>query len=327
MMFFRKRQRDRTRRTRQQWKQRGKQAFRIALMLALLGVLTVLFPTQQQYEYSAFRVGAIAPDEVIASESFPVYKSEEAYRDEVAEARRQILPILRYDSTVQQSKLNAYKTFLNDIKKHIGSGVSESLSQELRLSHPEISPLSESTLKHLIPVSRRRSSSRNTLTTTVENILQSTYQNGILDQEINTIEEGYAEIILLKNGTEHRMGLEELVDIEKVTSELQQTIEQQLPKASAMEMRAGSELVLAYLSPNIAYDATETQRRREEAASNVQRTKPGTVLKGERIIDKHDRVTSDDIDKLRSLAEHINQRRQQDPFIDLIQRGASLAPP
>lgn len=325
MMFFRKRQRDRKRQTKQQWKQRGKQAFRIALMLALLGVLTVLFPTQQQYEYSAFREGAIAPNEVIASESFPVYKSEEEYQDEVTEVRRQILPVLRYDSTVPQSKLNAFKTFLNDIKKHTGSPLSEPLSHELRLSHPEIGPLSESTLKYLIPVSRRRSSSRSTLTTTVENILQSTYQNGILDQEINTVEEGYAEVTLLKNEAEHRINLEELVDIEYFISGLQQTIEEKLSKASAMEIKAGSELVLAYLSPNIAYDATETQRRRDEAAGNVQRTKPGTVLKGERIIDKHDRITSDDIDKLRSLAEHINQRRHQDPFIDLIQRGAGLA--
>ena len=140
MMFFRKRQRDRTRQTKQQWKQRGKQAFRIALMLALLGALTVLFPTQQQYEYSAFREGAIAPDEVIASEPFTVYKSEEAYHDEIAEARRQTLPVLRYDSTVQQSKLNAYKTFLNDIKKYIGSPLTESRSHALRLSHPEIGP-------------------------------------------------------------------------------------------------------------------------------------------------------------------------------------------
>ncbi len=325
MMFFRKRQRERTRRTKQQWKQRGKQAFRIALMLALLGVLTVLFPTQQQYEYSAFREGAIAPDEVIASESFTVYKSEEEYQNEVAEARLQILPVLRYDSTVEKSKLDAFKTFLNDTKKHTGSRLSESLSHELRLSHPEISPLSESTLRYLIPVSRRRSSSHSKLTTAVEKILQSTYQNGILDQEINTVEEGYAEVILLNNGSERQISLEELVDIENFTSGLQQTIEQQVPKASAMEMRAGSELVLAYLSPNIAYDATETQRRRDEAASNVQRAKPGTVLKGERIIDKHDRITSDDIDKLRSLAEHINQRRQQDPFIDLIQRGAGLS--
>ena len=132
---------------------------------------------------------------------------------------------------------------------------------------------------------------------------------------------------MLKNKAEQRRGLEELIDIETFTSGLQQTIEQQLPKATEMEIRAGSELILAYLSPNIAYDADETQRRRDEAASNVSRAKGGTVLKGERIIDKHDRVTSErnDIDKLRSLAEHINQRRQQDPFIDLIQRGAGLS--
>ncbi len=324
MMFFRKNQRDRTRQTRQQWKQRGKQAFRIVLMLALLGGLTVLFPTQQQYEYSAFREGAIAPDEVIAPNPFPVYKGVEEYQDEVEEVRRQILPVLRYDSAVEKSKLDAFKTFLSDTKKHTGSGLSESLSHELRLSHPEISPLSESTLKYLIPVSRRRSSSRSILTTAVEKILQSTYQNGIIDQEINTVEEGYVEVILLNNGSERQISLEELADIENFTSGLQQAIEQQVPKASSMEIRAGIELVSAYLSPNIAYDAAETQRRRDEAASSVERVKE-TVLKGERIIDKHDRVTSGTVDKLRSLAEHINQRRQQDPFIDLIQRGAGLS--
>ena len=324
MMFFRKRQRDRKRQTKQQWKQRGKQAIRIALMLALLGGLTVLFPTQQRYEYSAFREGAIAPDEVIAPELFPVYKSEEEYQDEVAKARRQILPVLRYDSAAQQNKLNAFKAFLNDIKKHTGSQLDESLSHSLELSHPEIGPLSESTLKYLIPVSRRRSSSRSRLTTTVENILQSTYQNGILDQKINIVEEGYTEGVLLNNGSERRISLDELVDIENFTSGLQQTIEKQLSKASPMEIRAGSELVLVYLSPNIAHDAAETQRRRDEAASKVQRAKY-TVLQGERIIDKHDRITSDDIDKLRSLAEYINQRLQKDPFIGLIQRGAGLA--
>ena len=324
MMFFRKRQRDRKRQTKQQWKQRGKQAIRIALMLALLGGLTVLFPTQQRYEYSAFREGAIAPDEVIAPELFPVYKSEEEYRDEVAKARRQILPVLRYDSAAQQNKLNAFKAFLNEIKKHTGSQLNESLSHSLELSHPEIGPLSESTLKYLIPISRRRSSSRSRLTTTVENILQSTYQNGILDQKINIVEEGYTEGVLLNNGSERRISLDELVDIENFTSGLQQTIEKQLSKASPMEIRAGSELVLVYLSPNIAHDAAETQRRRDEAASKVQRAKY-TVLQGERIIDKHDRITSDDIDKLRSLAEYINQRLQKDPFIGLIQRGAGLA--
>ncbi len=324
MMFFRKRQRERTRRTKQQWKQRGKQAFRIALMLALLGVLTVLFPTQRQYEYSAFREGAIAPDEVIAPDHFPVYKGAEEYQNEITEVRHQILPVLRYDSAVQENKLNAFKTFLNDTKKHTGSRLSESLSHELRLSHPEISPLSESTLKYLIPISRRRSSSLDRLTTAVEKILQSTYQNGILDQEINTVEEGYAEVILLNNGSERQISLEELTNIENFTSGLQQTIEQQVPKASPMAIRAGIELISTYLSPNIAYDATETQRRRDEAANSVERVKE-TVLKGERIIDKHDRVTSDDVDKLMSLAEHINQRRQQDPFIDLIQRVAGLS--
>ncbi len=324
MMRLRKRRRNRKRQPKWQWKQRGKQILRIALMLALLGVLTVLFFTQQQHEYSAFREGAVAPDKVIAPTTFPVHKSEEEYRDEVAEVRRQVLPVLRYDSTVQQSKQDAFATFLRDLEKHRGNPLTDSLSHALQLSHPEIGPLSESTLKFLLPASRRRLPARSKLITTVEGMLQRTYQNGILDKKTDIVEEDYTEVVLLKNETEQQqIALEKLVDIEKLTADLQQTIEQELPAASATEIRAGSELVLAYLSPNIAPDVPETQKRREEAASNVPRAK-GTVLQGERIIDKHDRVTSEHIDKLRSLTEHLSQRRQQDPFINLIQRGAGL---
>ena len=322
MMFFRKRRRDRKRQT-TKWKQHGRQAIRIALVLALLGVLTVLFPTQQQREYSAFREGAIAPDEVIAPTTFPVHKSAEEYGSEVEAVSRQILPVLRYDSAVQQNKQKALSTFLRDTEKHRGRPLTDSLSNALHLSHPEIGPLSESTLKFLLPASRRRSPARRKLIATVDSMLQSTYQNGILDQKRNIAEEGYDEFTLLKNKAEQRITLEKLADIESVTLALQQTIEQHLPDAGDAELRAGSELVLAYLSPNIAYDIDETQRRRQEAASNVPHTK-GTVLRGERIIDKHDRVTSGHIDKLRSLAEHLNQHRQQDPFINLIQRGAGL---
>ena len=41
----------------------------------------------------------------------------------------------------------------------------------------------------------------------------------------------------------------------------------------------------------------------------------GSVLKGERIIDEHERITADHINKLRSLELHINQERQQDPYL------------
>ncbi len=42
-------------------------------------------------------------------------------------------------------------------------------------------------------------------------------------------------------------------------------------------------------------------------------------VKGERIIDEHERVTSDHIDKLRSLVLHQNQERQRDPYLPTLQ--------
>ncbi len=322
MMFFRGRRRDRKRQP-IRWKQRGRQVLRIALVLALLGGLTVLFPTQQQREYSAFREGAIAPDEVIAPTTFPVHKSAEAYQSEVETARRQVLPILRYDSAVQQNMRKALSAFLRDTEKHRGQTLTDSLSNALHFSHPEIGPLSESTLQFLVPQSRRRSPARRELIAAVDNLLQSAYRDGVIDQKFSLAEEGYDEVILLKNKAEQRVVLETIVDMESVASALQQTIERHLPDAGDTELRAGSELVLAYLAPNIAYDVDETEKRRREAATHIPRAK-GTVLEGERIIDKHDRVTADHIDKLRSLTEQLDQRRGEDPFVNLIQRGAGL---
>lgn len=180
MMFFRRRRRNRKRQP-IRWKQRGRQVLRVALVFALLGVLTVLFPTQQQHEYSAFREGAIAPDEVIAPTTFPVHKSAATYQSEVETARRQVLPILRYDDAVQQNMQKALSTFLRDTEKHRSQTLTDSLSNALHLSHPEIGPLSESTLQFLVPQSRRRSPARRKLIATVDSMLQSTYQNGVIE--------------------------------------------------------------------------------------------------------------------------------------------------
>ena len=322
MMLSGKRRRDRANQSEKRWKPRGEQTIRVGLMIGLLGLLTILFPTQQSYEYNAFREGTIAQEEVIAPETFSVHKNGDQYQQEVAESRRNIPPVLRYDNTLQPHKQEAFAKFLKTVKEQSGTVLTDSLAQALRLAHPEIGPISTSTLNFLLPLPKHLSPTRAQLLATVDSILQNTYQNGILANKSDLSKEDHNEVTLIRNGSEDQSPLSQLVDIEVFTHSLQQTIEQQLPEAESIEIKSGYELVVAYLEPNITYDPEETHKRREEAASNVSTTK-GTVLQGERIVDEHDRITSEHIDKLESLVEHVNQRRMEDPFISIIQRGAS----
>ncbi|MDP6038598.1 MAG: HDIG domain-containing protein, partial [Candidatus Latescibacteria bacterium] len=322
MMLPGKRRRDRASQQEKRWKPRGEQAIRVGLMIALLGLLTILFPTQQSYEYNAFREGTIAQEEVIAPETFSVHKSEDQYQQEVAESRRNIPPVLHHEDMVQPDKQEAFVKFLDTVEGQSGAVLTDSLAQALRLAHPEIGPISESTLNFLLPLSQHPSTTRAQLLTTVDSILQNTYQNGILANRADLSEENYDEVTLIRNDSETQISLAQLVDIEAFTHNLQQTIEQQLPEAGPTEIKSGYELVVAYLIPNLTYDSDETHKRREEAAHNISTTK-GTVLKGERIVDEHDRITSEHIDKLKSLVDHVNQRHKEDPFINIIQRGAS----
>ena len=74
------------------------------LMLALVCILTALYPTEQGFEYSAFREGTIAPEEVIAPETFYVSKNEAGYNHEVETVRKEIAPVIDLNTNLFAEK-------------------------------------------------------------------------------------------------------------------------------------------------------------------------------------------------------------------------------
>lgn len=78
-------------------------------------------------------------------------------------------------------------------------------------------------------------------------------------------------------------------------------VEKKLSDWNSPYRKLVDEIVKNLLRPNLIYDPQLTAQRKEEAAAKVE-TVYGTVRKGERIVEKGERITKVELEKLRTLA-------------------------
>ncbi len=303
---------------------KGEQILRLSLFVILVVVLALLYPSRQRVEYGAFGEGAIAPAEVIAPETFYVLKNDSEYALEVAATRNKIPSLLVFDQNISNQQKTGLSSLFHDLATLSGIALSDSAKvHQLRISHPGIAPISESTIQFLLSRTSSGSQRLEEIRVTVEDLISKGYSSGILSGRSEIIHDDESSATLREDDKERLISTQEIKDLEQFKLGLPREIGVSLVAPSTEEVKAVYELVSAYLIPNFSYDAPETERRRNRAEGAVSRTK-GTVLKGERIIDKHERVTSQHADRLRSLARHLNERRQKDPYITVLRAGAQI---
>lgn len=300
-------------------KNQGNNAIKTCLMLITAGLITALYPSNQYHEYSNFREGAISPEEIIAPQTFSVFKRQEEYSQEVLAARANVVPIVLLNKEIEKNRLSDLENFLNQLREIPRQNRPDTLIYNIKNAHTELGALSESTFQELLTSSSHSPTTLAKIGETTKALLQTAYQQGVLAQNKNDLQSD--EITKMAGTTAIRISLDQILDRETFIQNLQNRIKQQWTNATAQQTKSVYELVLAYLTPNLSYDANQTDKQKQEAEDNVSRIK-GTVLKGERIVDGHDRINADHIDKLNSLAQYINTRQQQDPLIHVIQTGA-----
>lgn len=301
------------------WSANGNQTIKIFLMLVTCILITASFPSNQYHEYSNFRAGAIAPEEIISPETFSVYKRQEEYTREIEMARNTVHPIITRETKTPEQRLAQFDSLIRVLKSQPAQSPTDSLANNIRSAFPSLGGLSESTLQELLVNARRTPQALQKIHNIARDILSNAYSTGILQQDKNSLEHTY--VTLRGEDDIKRQLLEDFLDHPTFVQGLQEQIRNAWPTANAEQVKSIYELVLTFLSPNLIYDQTQTELLRQEAANNISRIK-GTVLKGERIVDEHDRITPEHIDKLNSLAQYINSRQQEDPLITVIQTGS-----
>ena len=296
-------------------------ATRYGILVILTFALTTLYPTDQSYELPRFEEKRIANAEVIAPESFHIHKQNAEYTRDVSVASDAVKPVFYLNARVPLERKAALEALFRDIEALRSSDLPDSArTTRLKINHTETRPISDATLGFLVNSNVLSPAALDSLRALMQSLLDVSYEPGLIES-FAQIETTSDSLTLIGTSKEWSVPRDEVRDLDQLTVYLQQHILSALSPGATRRIRSTYELVPSFLLPNLTYSEAETETRRRKAANAVSRFQ-GSVLKGERIIDKHERITADHINKLRSLELHINQERQQDPYLPALQTVA-----
>jgi len=290
---------------------------RVLIFLAMVAIITLLAPSQNQLTVN-YDIGTIwTHEDVIAPFSFPIYKEDSNYKQEISQAAAHVNPVFnRVDVGVTQIDSNASmiakiveavrlwiklerevkgKTFSRD------STALQSLFQEFPYKFSDSdwhqlvyrakkNPLLLGGLGKLMPV--------------LNSVIASAYLTGIIDKPRDQV--GSNIIVIREENSESPVSINQTLTLRDVADQLFQATSGVLKGDTAISQII-STAVTVQVKANLLFDGTQTQREIEAAVNLVPRT-VGFVKENERIISKHDRITSDIKLKLDSLEKAMRER-------------------
>lgn len=291
--------------------------FAISLVLVLCITTIFMFPRGRSYSFSDLQIGDVyIGEEIIAPFDFPINKSEEQLERDIEEAKKRIPYVfVRNDDITNAQNLwleNFFKTItLIRDSSIVESKKIETLTNLLISYNIIISDDNIASLLHKKTTGSRRQeikNSKNELSALgfEKDLLllnKELYSIGILNVSKNDIKSGNGKISVISNGEETIEDTTFYLSLDDakyfVKGKIDEIVKNKNNEAIA---KVGYQIIVSSLVPNIIYDKTETENRIQQAIHSVPLAK-GMVLQNERIIDTHERVTKEHLQKLKSLAE------------------------
>jgi hypothetical protein len=261
----------------------------LALFLALS---LILFPPTQKKKGIRLEEGDVADADISAPFTFVVPVSDHEVELAKARAAVAIPPVYVRDDAATIHLPEDLKTFFNQIGAIAGRS---SVSVRERVSQ----------IKDIAPELRRESAELLVDETIRARMLRECprlqvllLEKGIVNDASPLKRRDYPRVTVIASGEESLVPAQTLVD----QNELEPLI-----TGEARDLFPGNEkavrlfygVLRSHLVPNLTYDMQETKKRRDEAVRKVERS--FTVAKNERIIAKHDKVTSSQIDILETM--------------------------
>jgi hypothetical protein len=294
------------------WPRHGRQ-LAIALFFCVAAVL--MFPRGESFEFADLREGDIyIGEQIIAPFTFSINKSPEEYDLDVKEARARVYPVFVRSDSAAQLHLQQLTDFFVVIEPTLKSLLPDSLKMRYlreQFVNQKIVITTES-LQSLVqmPLYGQKNSGFADFRRHLQRIATDVFFIGILSVTKSNLAAATRRIAVRDRGDEMVGDLANFYDLESVKDVALQKLRDAMGN-NEIGVKAGYVILTPLLRPNLFYDAAETQRRADLAATQVPLAR-GTVLKEERIIGSNEKITSEHIQKLRSLAAEKAAREGDD---------------
>jgi len=298
------------------------------IIFAFAFLLTLMFPKGKSYEFANLKEGGVyIGDEIIAPFTFPVNKSQEDYALDIKKAEQSVAPVFLKKDDPAEEQLQKLKIFTDHIKIVLKNSTTTPELLKSVFTDDGIIISDEAVFSILTSFKQPSEQSQNRLAGRVKEfenlagiiykLTQELFSVGILDKPKDQFMQYQSKISVQYQNRE-------MVENLQYYSDMQEAAELLLTRLREEGLENENKIKLAYLigshflRPNIIYDEQETNTRKDNAVANVPLAKD-QVLAGERIVDSHQRLTKQHIEKLNSLAQAKAERGETQGFWKSIQ--------
>lgn len=228
--------------------------------------------------------GYLWPGRTLTAEfTFPIFKQEIVYKEEVKKAVDNLLPVFVYDKTAKNEALTQLDVLLSNIKEQISTKDPTDL-------------LTPTQFKYLTQKSETQINTElNSIKNILEQYLIDTYKSGFISMSVNSLKRNEISVRVDASG-EVIFRKSALTDSISFLENAETVINRRLTGTGrAVALRLLSRLMI----PNMYFSTELTNNLKELTSQSVAKT-TGIVHKGEVIIRKGDRVTQFHLNKLLS---------------------------
>jgi len=262
---------------------------KLAIGVGFVIAAVLLFPPPSTAPRSEYREDAVSDKQVIAPFKFSILKPQTQYESEKEEAAKTILPIFVIDAQQTSrcmARLAALRQIVQTQKGRRGALLNLSILGDVRLSSETQSLLATTDIGLEVVQG-------------VEGFASRVLEEGIVKSRRGTEIGAHDKVRVRSSKGEIQVSVSSLQDENRVLDKARTEARSEFPD-NAAATSAFVELVSRFVDPNAEYDAVRTESERAEARSSVSPSE-GVVLQGEKIIESHERITSEHLKKLRSL--------------------------
>lgn len=286
------------------------------ILLATLLVITLLFPFSTAVQsLNLPKIGEASTETIIAPFTFDIVRTPEELERERKKAREQVLLVFDYDNSAKAQVLARLQDIQNTLNKLFTTDTAD--LGWMTLYNSLSKKLSENTLKQLLTrpelLEIAIAQSAVILEKRISSVLlvQSSDHLQKLRGRYNTTFERFQIynlqfVTLRHDSVEMIIGTQD-ISIKEIVLENAINRLKEERKLDAGALNSIYELLLRTISPNVFLNEREISDRRHKAASEVHEI-IGKVIKDTEIVRKHQEVTEEIVQKLRSLQKILDKQ-------------------
>jgi putative nucleotidyltransferase with HDIG domain len=266
--------------------------YKWVLGFLMMAILTILAPEHRVFRPIGLpREGDISKTDIIAPFTFFVMKDEAQLGEERRVAAIEVLPLYDYQASVLEEQQKRVQRFFDEVAQAREQGL---LEGQLPGTIADQQP-SEETLRVL-----RDPGKAQMVQGEVGRLTETLLKLGIVPGDSVSANLPNNPVRVRRGDVEYERQPGDLLTEDRARATLLKELRNVFHRNDPV-VKAAYEIGISFLKPNLYLNSAETQRRIQEVMEAVPTTK-GMVLKDEKIVGNHERVTQSMVEKLRSLA-------------------------